>query len=66
MRVKIKTKKSAAKRFQFTKNGKVKRKKAFLRHILTKKSNDVKRQLRKSGLVSIADLPAVKKMLPYQ
>ena len=66
MKVKIKSKKSALKRFSFTKSGKVKRKKAFLRHILTKKSSDVKRRLRKSGLISAADLPMVKKMLPYR
>ena len=66
MNTKIKSKKSAIKRFEFTKTGKVKRKKAFLRHILTKKSSDVKRKLRKSGLISVADLPVVKKMLPYQ
>ena len=66
MKLKIKSKKSASKRFFFTKDGKIKRKKAFLRHILTKKSSDVKRRLRKSGLISAADIPAVKKMLPYQ
>ena len=66
MKLKIKTKKAASKRFHFTKSGKVKRKKAFLRHILTKKSNDVKRRLRKSGFISAADLPAVRKMIPYQ
>jgi large subunit ribosomal protein L35 len=66
MKTKIKSKSSAAKRFSFTKTGKVKRKKAFLRHILTKKSNDVKRRLRKAGWISAADLPVVKKMLPYK
>ncbi len=66
MKVKIKTKKSASKRFSFTKSGKIKRKKAFLRHILTKKSSSVKRRLRKSGLVSAADVIAVRRMLPYQ
>lgn len=66
MKNKIKSKKSAVKRFSFTKNGKVKRKKAFLRHILTKKSKDVKRKLRKTGFISPADLPAIKKMLPYK
>ena len=64
MKVKIKTKRAAAKRFSFTKTGKVKRKKAFLRHILTKKSSSVKRRLRKSGLISSADVAAVHKMLP--
>ena len=35
---KLKTHRGAAKRFSFTKNGKVKRGKAFKSHILTKKS----------------------------
>ena len=66
MKVKIKTKRSAAKRFQFTANGKIKRKKAFLRHILTKKSSSLKRKLRKSGLVAPADVKRVVRMLPYK
>ena len=66
MKVKIKTKRAAAKRFQFTANGKIKRKKAFLRHILTKKSSSLKRKLRKSGLVAPADVKGVVRMLPYK
>ena len=66
MKVKIKTKRAAAKRFQFTATGKIKRKKAFLRHILTKKSSSLKRKLRKSGLVAPADVKRVVRMLPYK
>lgn len=62
---KIKTNRSAAKRFKKTATGKVKRKKAFHSHILTKKTPKRKRNLRKSGLVSDVDTPRVKKMIPY-
>lgn len=61
---KLKTKKGAAKRFRFTKKGKIKRKKASLRHNLTGKSSKRKRNLRKSGIVT-TEVKAVKKMLPY-
>ena len=64
MKIKIKNKSSAAKRFKFTATGKVKRKKSFLRHILTKKSPAVKRRLRKAGLISAVDLKSVYRMLP--
>ena len=40
---KIKTNRGAAKRFKLTGSGKIKRKKAGLRHILTKQSSGVKR-----------------------
>ena len=36
---KMKTHRASAKRFSFTKSGKVKRAKAFKQHILTKKSS---------------------------
>ena len=63
---KMKTKKSAAKRFSFTATGKVKYKKQNLRHILTKKSAKRKRNLRHSGILSDDNVPAIRKqMLPY-
>jgi large subunit ribosomal protein L35 len=63
---KMKTKKSAAKRFTFTGSGKVKYKKQNLRHILTKKSTKRKRNLRRAGILSDANVPAIRKqMLPY-
>ena len=64
---KMKTKKSAAKRFSFTGTGKVKYKKQNLRHILTKKSTKRKRNLRKSGILSSANTGVIKKqLLPYR
>lgn len=62
---KIKTKSSAKKRFKFTSKGKIKRKKAKLRHILTKQGPTTKRNLRKSGLVADCDKPSIKRMMPY-
>ncbi|MCL2763258.1 MAG: 50S ribosomal protein L35 [Treponema sp.] len=63
---KMKTKKSAAKRFSFTGTGKVKYKKQNLRHILTKKSTKRKRKLRHAGILSDHNVPAIRKqMLPY-
>ena len=63
---KMKTKKSAAKRYSFTGTGKVKYKKQNLRHILTKKSSKRKRNLRQSGILSADNTAAIKKqLLPY-
>jgi large subunit ribosomal protein L35 len=63
---KMKTKKSAAKRYSFTGTGKVKYKKQNLRHILTKKPSKRKRNLRKSGILSSDNTASIKKqLLPY-
>ena len=48
---KSKPRKSAAKRFTLTGTGKIKRKKAYHSHILTKKSNKRKRNLAHTGTV---------------
>ncbi len=61
---KIKTQRGAAKRFKKTATGKIKRNKAYKSHILTKKSPKRKRKLRKSALVSDADVKRVRKMIP--
>ena len=62
---KIKTKRGAAKRFKFTATGKVKRKRAYLRHILTHKTRKQKRRLGKPAIASPGDEKNVKRMLPY-
>lgn len=62
---KMKTRRSAAKRFKVTGTGEFKRSKAFKSHILEKKSPVRKRNLRKAGLVSKQDHERVVKMLPY-
>ncbi|HHV56509.1 MAG TPA: 50S ribosomal protein L35 [Firmicutes bacterium] len=62
---KMKTRRSAAKRFKVTGGRKVKRAKAFRSHLLEHKSAKRKRHLRAPGLVSRADYERVRKMLPY-
>lgn len=62
---KLKTHKGAAKRFKKTGTGKVKRGHSHLRHILTLKSKKRKSKLGHSVLVSDADTPKVKRMIPY-
>lgn len=60
---KMKRNSSAKKRFKVTGSGKIKRKHAFKRHILTKKTTKAKRALTKDGLVHKADMDNVKHLL---
>jgi large subunit ribosomal protein L35 len=60
---KMKTNKSAAKRFRKTGSGKIRRNKANKSHILTKKAPKRKRQLTRPTLVSKADEKRVKRLL---
>ena len=62
---KIKTRRGAAKRFRMTGTGKIRRGRAFRRHILTKKSSKRKRQLRRATLVASADEAHIREQLPY-
>jgi large subunit ribosomal protein L35 len=62
---KMKTNRAAAKRFKITAGGKVKRSKAYARHILTTKTTKQKRGLRQAGTVDAANLGAVRRLLPY-
>ena len=62
--MKTKTHRGAAKRFKKTGSGKFKRKRAFLRHGMRKRSQDAKRVLRKKTLVTESDTPAINLMLP--
>ena len=62
---KMKTNRAAAKRFKKTATGKLKHKRAYLRHILSTKSPEQKRRLRKSGTLEKADAKRIKKLLPY-
>jgi len=62
---KMKTKKSAAKRFKLTGTGKLKRNKAYRNHILAKKSSKRKRNLRKSTITDATNVKNMKKILPY-
>jgi large subunit ribosomal protein L35 len=60
---KMKSNRGAAKSFKVTGTGKFKRKNAYKRHILTKKSAKRIRQLRHSSIVSDADSKRVARML---
>jgi large subunit ribosomal protein L35 len=60
---KMKTNKSTAKRFKLTGKGKVKRGHAFKSHILTKKSQKRKRNLRKSAIAAPGDAKRMKRLL---
>ena len=60
---KMKSNRGAAKRFKKTASGKVKRRKAYKAHILTKKSSSRKRRLRKGTLVSQADRKRIGRLL---
>jgi len=63
---KLKTHSSSKKRFSLTGTGKVKRAKAFKRHILTKKTTKRTRKLRKSTIASDANASIIKAMIPYK
>ena len=62
---KMKTSKSAAKRFKVTRTGKLKRSKAYKSHILTKKSTKRKRNLRQAAITDATNVKNMKKILPY-
>jgi len=63
---KLKTRRSAAKRFKMMKSGGYKRRKAYKSHLLSCKSIKRKRGLRKATVVSDADLHAVRGMVPFK
>lgn len=62
---KIKTHRGAAKRFSLTGTGKVKRRKAYASHILTKKKRKRKRSLRKTDFLDKRDTKGIKRLIPY-
>lgn len=61
---KIKTNRSAAKRFKLTGSGKIRRRRQGLRHILTKKNRTRKNRLGKPALVDSTNESAVRRMVP--
>ena len=60
---KLKTRKSAAKRFRLTASGKVRRCKAYRGHLLTRKTRKRKRNLRGPSLVADVDSPRIRRQL---
>jgi len=61
---KIKTNRSAAKRFKKTGTGKIVFKKSHAGHILTKKTTKRKRGLRKSRIIDKTDVKRIRLLLP--
>ena len=62
---KMKTSSAAAKRFKATGTGKLKRNKAYRRHILTKKTTKNKRNLRKAVITDETNVANMRKICPY-
>lgn len=62
---KLKTRKAAAKRFEATGSGKIKRRKTFKSHLLEHKSSTRKRRLSGMAIVNERDENNVHLMLPY-
>ena len=62
---KLKTKKSASKRYKITGSGNFLRHHAYKGHLLMKKSNAQKRKLSQTTCVSTNDSRSIKLMLPY-
>jgi large subunit ribosomal protein L35 len=62
---KLKTNSGAAKRFKATGTGKLRRRKAYLRHILTTKTTKQKRNLRQTALVDASNVKGIRRLVPY-
>ncbi len=62
---KMKTRRAAAKRFEVTGSGKIRRRKAYKSHLLSDKTRKRKRNLRKKAVVTKADEKRVRVALPY-
>ncbi len=61
---KLKTHSGASKRFKVTKSGKIKRKRAGTRHILSTKSRKQKRRLKSATYVSDSHAVHMQQLLP--
>ena len=62
---KMKSKRSAAKRFKATASGKIKRRRGWKSHLLEWKSPKRRRRLRTATLVSKEDTRRIRRLLPY-
>ncbi|NLY93244.1 MAG: 50S ribosomal protein L35 [Myxococcales bacterium] len=63
---KMKTKRAAAKRFRASGSGRIRRATAGKSHMMTGKSANRLRGLRKNGMVDPADEKRIKLLLPYE
>lgn len=64
MKIKLKSRRAAVKRYRKTKTGKILYRRAFKGHILEKKSQKRKRSLKQKGRVHPGDKNAILLMLP--
>ncbi len=64
-KIKLKTRRSAAKRLKVTGTGKVKRSKGWKRHLLTGKSPSRKGRLSKAVVIDKDNVANIKRMIPY-
>jgi large subunit ribosomal protein L35 len=62
---KMKTNRGAAKRFKVTGSGKIRRRRAFLRHINSHMTRKRKRQLSQSTVVADVDAKSIRRLIPY-
>ncbi len=62
---KLKTRRSAAKRFSKTGTGKIKRPRANRRHLLSNRTSKRKRLSSQSAVVSPSDEPRIRQLIPY-
>jgi len=62
----MKSNSGAKKRFKVTGTGKIKRKKAYKSHILTKKRSKRKRKLGKDTVVDSTNEKNIKQLIPYK
>ena len=60
---KMKSHRGAAKRFKVTSTGKIRRRKAFMNHMLGKKTSNRKRRLEVGDTIAPADQKRVRRML---
>jgi large subunit ribosomal protein L35 len=63
---KMKTRRAAAKRFDKTGTGKIKRNRAFKNHLLEHKPSKRKRRLRKGALMSKGDVKRTRQLIEYK
>jgi large subunit ribosomal protein L35 len=61
----MKTNRAAAKRFKATGSGKIRRNKAYARHLLTSKTTKQKRGLRSAATADRTNVKSIKQLLPY-
>jgi large subunit ribosomal protein L35 len=62
---KIRTSRTAAKRFTVSKSGKVKFKHAYARHMFSAKNPKQKARLRRTGILRKSEAERVRVMMPY-